>query len=157
MNISLVAQRLSDSISSVAPIVGVAISTMGNSNSCRIDFQPIATVPQRSAAQSALAAFDWSQTAQDAWELQQRRVEAKAALAEAKAESATLRALLLIVLDEFNLHSAKTNAILTAIDNAATLAALKTAVAAITDLPTRTAAQLRTAIQNKIDAGDVDT
>jgi len=85
------------------------------------------------------------------------RTEAKSALSAAKADSATLRALLLIILDEFNLHTAKTNSILTAIDNATTLATLKTAVAAITDLPTRTAQQLRNAIQNKIDAGDADT
>ena len=85
------------------------------------------------------------------------RIAAKLSLAATKAEAAVDRALLLIVLDEFNLHSAKTNAILTAIDNAATLAALKTAVAAIADLPTRTVGQLRTAIQNKIDAGDADT
>lgn len=84
------------------------------------------------------------------------RNAAKAILSEVKSESAILRAFMLLVLDELNAHTAKTNAILTAIDGAASLAGLKTAVAAITDLPTRTANQLRTAIENKVDAGDAD-
>jgi len=61
-----------------------------------------------------------------------------------------LRAVVLMVLDELNAHSAKINALLTAIDNASSLANLKTAVAAISDLPTRTAAQVKTAIRNKL-------
>lgn len=60
------------------------------------------------------------------------------------------RAFMLLVLDEFNAHSAKMNALLTAIDGAATLAALKTTVGTIADLPTRTAQQLRDAIKNKL-------
>jgi hypothetical protein len=63
-----------------------------------------------------------------------------------------LRAFAALLVDELNAHSAKTNALLTAIDNAATLAALKTAVAGISDLPPRTLAQLRTAIRAKIGA-----
>lgn len=83
--------------------------------------------------------------------------QAKQFFAAQKYESAVIRAFMLLVLDELNAHSTKLNSVLTAIDNAASLAQLKTAVAAITDLPVRTAQQLRTAIQNKIDAGDADT
>lgn len=61
-----------------------------------------------------------------------------------------LRAFMLLVLDEFNAHTAKTNSLLTAIDNAGTLAALKTTVAGITDLPARTESDLRAAIRNKL-------
>jgi hypothetical protein len=68
-----------------------------------------------------------------------------------------LRALLLIVLDEFNLHAEKINAILTAIDSGSTLAQVKTNIAAIADYPTRTKANLITAMTNKINAGDADT
>ena len=67
-----------------------------------------------------------------------------------------LRALLAVIIDEMNLHALKINAILDAVDGAATLAALKTAVAAIPDHPQRTLAQLRTAVLNKIDTGTVD-
>jgi hypothetical protein len=61
-----------------------------------------------------------------------------------------LRAFMLMVLEEFNRHTARTNALLTAIDNAASLAALKTAVGQINDLPTHTAADLRAAIRLKL-------
>ena len=63
-----------------------------------------------------------------------------------------LRALALVLLDEFNAHAAKMNALLTAIDNAASLGALKTAVALIADLPTRTVDQLKTALASKMGA-----
>ena len=63
-----------------------------------------------------------------------------------------VRALMEIILDEFNLHALKHNAVLDAIDAAASLAALKTAVAAIPDYPARTAAQLVNAIKAKIAA-----
>lgn len=66
------------------------------------------------------------------------------------------RAVVAIVLDEFNLHAAKHNAILTAIDNGSTLAQVKANIAAIQDYPTRTQAQLITAIENKINSGSVD-
>ena len=68
-----------------------------------------------------------------------------------------MRALLLTVLDEFNTHATKINAILTAIDNGSTLAQVKTNIAAIADYPTRTKANLITAMTNKINAGDADT
>jgi hypothetical protein len=74
----------------------------------------------------------------------------------AQREAALTRAAVLVILDEFNAHALKTNAILNAVDGAATLAALKTAVAAIADYPQRTKAQLLTAMQNKIQAGDTD-
>jgi hypothetical protein len=61
-----------------------------------------------------------------------------------------------VILDEFNAHATKMNAILDAVDGAASLAALKTAVALIADYPQRTKAQLLTAMQGKIQAGDTD-
>lgn len=73
-----------------------------------------------------------------------------AAASQFQQQEDVLRAFMLLVMDEFNAHGAKVNAILTAIDNASTLANLKTAVAAITDLPTRTEQQLRTAIRSKL-------
>lgn len=67
-----------------------------------------------------------------------------------------LRAILLIVLDEFNAHANKLNAILTAVDDATSLADLKTRVAAIPDYPQRTQAQLINAIKAQIDSGAAD-
>lgn len=67
-----------------------------------------------------------------------------------------LRALMLVLLDELNLHAAKINAILTAIDTGGTLAQVKTNIAAIPDYPTRTKANLLTALTATITAGDAD-
>lgn len=61
-----------------------------------------------------------------------------------------LRAVVLLMLDELNAHSDKMNTLLTAIDNASSLANLKTTVGGITDLPIRTAAQVRAAIRSKL-------
>lgn len=69
---------------------------------------------------------------------------------------ALLRSVILTMVDEFNRHSNRTNAILTAVGNATSLATLKTEVALINPIPTRTGAQLRTAAIAKIDAGDGD-
>jgi len=60
------------------------------------------------------------------------------------------RAFALVVLDEINLHATRITAILNAVDNASSFATLKTAIAAIADVPTRTIDQLKTALRNKL-------
>jgi hypothetical protein len=60
------------------------------------------------------------------------------------------RAAILVIMDEFNLHSARINAMLTAIDSGNTLAQVKTNIAAIQDIPVRTIAQLKTALRGKL-------
>lgn len=61
-----------------------------------------------------------------------------------------LRAFMLIVLDEFNAHTDKVNSLLDAMDASTSLADMKTRVGAITNYPTRTPAQLITAIRNRL-------
>lgn len=61
-----------------------------------------------------------------------------------------LRAFMLTMLDELNNHANKINSILNAIDNASTLAEVKSAIGAISDYPQRTVAQLRNAIRDKL-------
>jgi hypothetical protein len=61
-----------------------------------------------------------------------------------------LRAFALVVLDEFNAHTAKTNAVLTAVDGAGSYGAMRTAIGAIADLPTRTIANIKTGVRNKL-------
>jgi len=73
-----------------------------------------------------------------------------AAAAQLQRTEDVLRAFMLAVLEELNLHADKFNSILTAIDNGATLAQVKTGIAAIADYPTRTEAQLRTSVRNKL-------
>jgi hypothetical protein len=61
-----------------------------------------------------------------------------------------LRAFAGLLVDELNAHTDRTNALLDAIDAAASLAALKTSAASIQNLPVRDLSQLRQAIRNKI-------
>lgn len=69
-----------------------------------------------------------------------------AAVAQLQQTEDVLRAFMLIVMDEFNTHAQRVNALLTAIDNGSTLTNIKTAVAAIADIPIRIEQQLRDAI-----------
>jgi hypothetical protein len=62
------------------------------------------------------------------------------------------RAAVLVIMDELNLHSTRLASVLEAAAGASSLAAFKTAMAAIQPIPQRTAAQLRTAIRNKLGA-----
>lgn len=60
------------------------------------------------------------------------------------------RAFAEVVLDEFNSHALKINAILDAIDSSNNLSEVKTAIEAISDYPQRTLAQLKTALRGKL-------
>ena len=62
------ALRLHEAISLVCPIHGVSIASTA-ATTARIDYDPTATAAQITAAKAALAAFDWSDAAQTAWEL----------------------------------------------------------------------------------------
>lgn len=81
------------------------------------------------------------------------RREAKDRIDALITESAVLRALVFRLVEELNAHSATTNAILLAAENATSLASFQAAMNAIADLPTRTAVQVRNAIKSDIDAG----
>lgn len=61
-----------------------------------------------------------------------------------------LRAYAQVANDESNLHAQRITAILDAIDGAANLAQVKTAIAAIPDVPDRTLAQTKTAVRAKL-------
>lgn len=56
--------RLHDTLAAVCPILGVS----GAQGAIRIDYDASATMEQRDAAVSALAAFVWTQAEQGAWE-----------------------------------------------------------------------------------------
>jgi len=73
-----------------------------------------------------------------------------AAVAQLQQAEDVLRAFMLILLDDRNLLAARQSSLLDAIDGAASLAALKTAAAAIANPPQYTEEQLRTAIRNRM-------
>lgn len=64
-----------------------------------------------------------------------------------------VRAAVLVIMDELNVHSTRLQQILNATAAATTLANFKTGMAAIQPIPQRTAAQLKTAIRTKIGNG----
>jgi hypothetical protein len=68
----------------------------------------------------------------------------------------SMRGVLLVAIDELNLHALKINSILDAVDASTSLADLKTRIAAIADYPQRTAAQAKNAVKAKINSGDAD-
>ena len=120
-------ERLHAAVAAVAPIFGVAIISPGVG---RVDVRPEATAPERAAAAAALAAFDWSDGAQAAWELLRDRASAQSKWDDRSEK--LFRAFVLVVLDEINIlrgaHS----------------------------LPARTVGQLKTAALGKINAGSAD-
>lgn len=69
------------------------------------------------------------------------------------AASRQLKAFAELLVTELNQHSDRTNAILDAIDGAANLSSLKVTIGSIGNLPTRDFDQLKTAINNNVDAG----
>ncbi len=83
----------------------------------------------------------------DAAALQAQRDDTAAQLDQVEE---VLRAFMLTVLDEFNAHADKHNAILDAIDSGNNLSQVKANIAAVTDYPQRTSAQLRTTVRNKL-------
>jgi hypothetical protein len=65
--------RLHATVAAVAPVQGVTYTTHGDGSAVRVDYDPAATDAQRRAAADVVAAFDWSDAAQGAWEAQQAR------------------------------------------------------------------------------------
>ena len=84
--------RLLETLSAVSPVVGVSGTT-----ATRIDYDPEPTTEQRAAAESALAAFDWSDEAQAAWERGKRREAAIALLNSSEPTMVAVRALATVV------------------------------------------------------------
>lgn len=83
--------------------------------------------------------------------------DAAAEAAEAQAElGLVIRALVIVTVEELNDIRLWLRDFKTATAGAATLAAFKTAVAALPNMPDRTAVQARTALLNHINAGDAD-
>lgn len=132
------AKRLHATLVAVCPILGVSVNAAGNGGNYTA--APSATAAQISAANSALASFDWSNTAQATWDTTQARTEANGNLGTATAgldapEYVALRALVAVMADQLNTLRA----------------AVVPAMAPIT------VAQAKSAIQSKINAGSADT
>lgn len=145
-------ERLTEAVSAVCPINGIS-GTVER----RIDYRPEATAEQRAAAQSALAAFDASQAAHDAWLLAKHRSAAVAALNASRDEAImAARSVTLAALDEVNALRAWITAFKAAVAASSSLADMKTRVAATSSMPARTNTKLRTVITTAINNGSAD-
>lgn len=143
------------------PIYGVARL---NNGTVRIDFRPEATDQQRLDAQAIADGWDWTPLTP----VQLLRREAAKLLASDRREDAAMMRAVVLSINErenamserINLLADKLNAVLTAIDNGANLAGVKTNIAAIADapnnMPTYTPQQVRTGITGKIEDGSAD-
>lgn len=88
--------RLLETLSAVSPVVGVSGTT-----ATRIDYNPEPTTEQRAAAEAALAAFDWSDEAQAAWERGKRREAAIALLNSSEPTMVALRGFATVLIRRF--------------------------------------------------------
>jgi len=88
----------------------------------------------------------WTQVEIDAWNVS--RLDETANVMD-QIEDVT-RAAVLVIMDELNLHSTRMAAIIEAGANASSLANFRSAMQSIQPIPQRTAAQLKTAIRNKL-------
>lgn len=79
-----------------------------------------------------------------------QRARVKQLIETDKIDGALQRAVVLVMLDEFNRHADKHNEILSAVDAATSLADLKVRFAAINDYPQRTQQQLINALKSEL-------
>jgi len=110
------------------------------------------------------AIVEWSQAEKDAKAAADAvaldtgtRAGARDQLVGFRSNALLLRALADILRDELNILRGNWNAFKVEVAAAASLADLKTRVAAMPNLPDRTLAQLRTAINTRVDGGTIDT
>jgi len=115
------------------------------------------TAGESATASAIVSGWVWTEAANQSLVAKKAKQEATSGIDNGTAvvgdkTERLVRALMEIVLDEFNLHALKHNAILDATDAATSLADFKARVALIPDYPARTAAQLVNAIKTKISA-----
>lgn len=97
-------RHLMASLVAVCPVSGLYIAGIDSSVGARIDFAPAATPAQQIAAQNVLATFNWSDGAQQSYQLQQDRAAAiDIFLADTSANAKVLRGTILAILDEINI------------------------------------------------------
>ncbi len=91
-------ERLTATIAAVCPIHGIQGGTQATAAP---DYKAEATTEQRAAAETALAAFDWSDAAQAAWERCKRREAAVALLNSSDPTMVALRGFVTVLIRRF--------------------------------------------------------
>jgi hypothetical protein len=117
----------------------------GHDSATQIKTGPVVTV------ETARVTRVWTVRDKTAQELEDEATARRDAVASAMDQVDDItRAAVLVIMDELNLHSTRLAEIITAGSNAASLAGFRTAMQAIQPIQQRTAAQLKTAIRNKL-------
>ncbi len=146
------AQRLHEAIAAAAPIHGISIT----GQTVVIDFKDEATQGHIDAANAVLAAFDWSQAAEDAWFYSKIKGTVTADATATTGNGVLMRSVIAVAIDEINTLRQWLAAFKIEVAAASSLADLKTRVATLPSTPDRTLSQAKTAIQNKINSGAAD-
>jgi hypothetical protein len=121
-----------------------------------IDPAASATQQQIDAANAIIAAFADTPEAQAAWESDQAKATAHDSVDAIHADAKLLRAFADILKDELNILRAWLTDWKADVAAASSLANLQTRMAANSDLPARTLAQLKTALKNRINDGTAE-
>lgn len=121
-------------------------------------FQAVASSVQRMEAQTIADSFDWSPATHATWLANKMRaMDALLLEGLAAGEVRAMRALILVMIEELNAIRTWTRDFKTQTAAATNLANFQSRVASLPTLGDRTATQARTAIRDKINAGDADT
>ena len=136
--------------------VPVDTVTITGAASADVTYQTWATQTQRDQGAALLAAFDWSDAAEQAYQVALSRPLAVSRLNLTDAQFMLLRGVVSVLVDEVNALRDWVTSFKAATAAATSLANLQTRVAALPAMPDRTLAQARTAIVNAINAGTVD-
>lgn len=116
----------------------------------REQFTLWSTIPQVYRKWTGVAVEEMTQPEKDAVDSARLQQELDEVIQQIDQTNDIIRALVKLLVGEFNRHAATTNALLDAIDASTSLASLKSSVAGINNHPTRTLQQLRAAIRAEL-------
>lgn len=147
--------RVLAALSAVAPVASLDVDAVNHA--ITVSTAESATPQQLAALRAAIDTFDWSDTAHATWENSTGRTDGVDAVEnDHTAVYKTLRGTAAVLVDEINILRQWIVAFKVEVAAAASLADLKTRVAALPNLPDRTLTQAKTAIKAAITAGTVD-
>lgn len=142
-----------DRLQSLLVAAGInGVTFNGDGPTLTMSFLAETTQAQKDTAAAILAAFDWSDAAQNAWLLQLERDEAVAIFDGTDGAARVSRAMTYIMVDEINSLRGWITSFKAAVAAATNLANLQTRVAALATMPDRTNTQARSAVVNKVAA-----
>jgi hypothetical protein len=116
----------------------------------RAEYDAASAIPGQYRKWTGSAVVEMTQGEKDTVDAAALSAQRDSTAAQLEQVEDVMRAFALTVLDEFNGHADKLNAILDAADNAVSLADFKARMGLIDDYPQRTVAQLKTSLRNKL-------